>query len=222
MKESNKVCKNFKYNLIIIFILTAIQIFFSFIARAEERRLVIFGDSIKTFHMPNGSKRYLVEPANEHTAFLLSNICDLAGFSDQNCLIFPQTAPIGNNALGGIDDGNLVVIFKNIPEIADNGEISALIAHEIGHFRCRHHLGSHAFDVTFDDWRPEREANMFAGAVLRRMGMTLDKAKRIARGALSTRPSMPKPPSQLVEQSVEAGWLNADKALECNAATKLR
>jgi hypothetical protein len=177
----------------------AIAVYFSFQFSADAEKL--------PFVEIDGQK-ILVEPAFEDYAYMLEDACKSMNMTGEDCLIFPMMGDIKYNALAAKIDGNKVIIYdRRLSSIVGGDGAQAIIAHELGHHFCGH-LNKQA------NSQHELEADIFAGAVMKKLGFTLETAKSYA-VLLSKQPSSTHPARTSREQAIEMGWTDVAIVIRC-------
>lgn len=178
-------------------------------AEANDTTIVDFEDS-PALHFPIGidGKSVAVIPAFEDYAFMLFDACDVMELSKEECLIYPMNADLGGNAIATILDGNRVIVYdRQLSPIVGSTGAMAMIAHELGHHYCGH-IGTPA------DPMQELEADRFAGAALRKEGISLSDALSVTK-VLDRRPSRSHPDKAARAAAMTEGWNDPEAAKSC-------
>jgi hypothetical protein len=149
-----------------------------------------------------------LEPAFEDYAFMLEDACKAMELDGDNCLIFSMMGDIKFNAMATIVDGNKVIIYdRRLSTVVGGDGAQAIIAHELGHHYCGHLRKP-------PNAMHELEADQFAGAVMRKLGFSLETAKSYAL-LLSKQPSATHPDRATREKAIEMGWKDVAAAKQC-------
>lgn len=119
-----------------------------------------------------------------------------------------MNANLGGNAIATILNGNRVVVYdrKLSPIVGSTGAM-AIIAHELGHHYCGHIR-------TPIDPMQELEADRFAGAALRKEGVSLADALSVTE-LLDRRPSRSHPGKAARAAAMTDGWNDPEAAKSC-------
>jgi hypothetical protein len=149
-----------------------------------------------------------VEPAFEDYAYMLEDACKVMDMTGDDCMIFPMMGDIKYNALATKIDSNKVIVYdRRLSSIVGGDGAQAIIAHELGHHFCGH-LG------TESNIQHEIEADMFAGAVMKKLGFSLETAKSYAE-LLSKQPSTTHPDRGSRVKAIEFGWTDVASVKSC-------
>jgi hypothetical protein len=153
-------------------------------------------------------ERIAVQPAFEDYAFMLEDACKSMDMTGEDCLIFPMMGNIKYNALATKIDGNRVIVYdRRLSSVVGGDGAQAVIAHELGHHYCGH------LNKT-PNIQHELEADMFAGAVMNKLGYSLEVSKSYV-SILSKQPTTTHPDRAAREQAIEFGWLNHAAVKQC-------
>lgn len=181
------------------------------VAAAQEEGFNINFDEVPTVHFPSGDRVVSAYPAFEDYMYMFFDVCDAMGFSvEKECLIYPMNADLGGNALATVVEGNRVIVYdRQLSPLIGYEGAQMLIAHELAHHHCDH-IG------TKIDPRQELQADAFAGASARLMGISLDVAVEVA-DIFSERPSPTHPAKQDRIDAITAGWNDPEAGKACSA-----
>jgi Zn-dependent protease with chaperone function len=178
-------------------------------AVAEDGLTLHLGKNSPALHMPVGKQDVFATPAFEDYMFMFFDLCDAMELKiADECKIYPMNASIGKNAIATEQDGNRLIVYDRelSPLIGGDGAMM-VIAHELGHHYC-HHLGKPG------DPKRELEADRFAGAAMRKAGMTLEGTLG-AVAVLDERPSKSHPGRADRVVAIKAGWNSPETGKGC-------
>lgn len=157
---------------------------------------------------------YSLEPAFEDYSEMLFDACDAWTMTvHSGCDIYPMMGAIKWNALATICGGNKVIVYdRRISQRIGFEGAQAVVAHELGHHLCKH-LDRTTNDIV-ESHKQELEADRFAGATLRRLGLSRDAALSYV-PLLMEQPSLSHPGRSERAASLLAGWDDPSSGLEC-------
>ena len=118
-----------------------------------------------------------IEPAFEDYTFMLFDACEAWELSvSEECTIFPMMGEIEHNAVAAVCDGNPVIVYDRRLSRSVGGYegAQAVMAHELAHHVCGHLNGVRV--TRAEAQAQELEADRFAGATMRRLGFSREKA----------------------------------------------
>jgi len=179
---------------------------------SQEGFKVIFGRDAKSLHYPLGDRTVYIYPAFEDYAFMLFDVCDAIVLKGDDCLIYPFNGEI-ENAIEAIYEGNRIIVYdRRLSSILGYNGAMTVIAHEVGHHYCNH---IHKLSTSVEEAHSmELEADRFAGAAMRRAGMSLSGALSMAR-ILSRCPSITHPSRSRRIAAIREGWHNPASIYRC-------
>jgi hypothetical protein len=117
--------------------------------------------------MVSGTTKVLLEPAFEDYSYMLEDACVAMNITGDQCMIFSLMGPVGFNAMATVIDGNKAIVYdRRLSGVVGGDGAEGIIAHELGHHFCQHVGKNHmpSFEI---------EADVFAGAAMKRMNRTL-------------------------------------------------
>ena len=139
------------------------------------------------------------------------DVCDAMGFSiERECAVYPMNGDLGGDAVATVVEGAPIIVYDGelSPLIGYEGALM-VIAHELAHHHCGH------LETKIDPSK-ELEADAFAGAAARLLGISLDAALQVA-DIFAERPSLTHPASQDRIQAIRKGWNSPEAAKSCKA-----
>jgi len=146
--------------------------------------------------------------ASEDYRLLIAAACKAMNISEEDCDITPMFVPIGENAIAGECDSAKVILFDpNIVDFFGPSGTKFAIYHEIGHHFCGHLGGLCAA-------REELEADVFAGAAMRRLGFPFSDTLSVLE-VLKEEASDAYPGRRERAKAIETGWRTPAIAYEC-------
>lgn len=149
-----------------------------------------------------------VVPASEEFQKMITEACETMEIASKDCDISPMFVSIGKNAIAGKCDGAKAILFdKNILTLFGQPEVKFVIFHELGHHFCGH----------LDQFRSpedELEADAFAGAGFRILGLSLEDALSIL-DTIDIRESGSYPDVALRASGISKGWMEPGIAKSC-------
>ncbi|WP_421477694.1 ImmA/IrrE family metallo-endopeptidase [Agrobacterium tumefaciens] len=178
-------------------------------AVAEDGQTLHLGKNSPALHMPVGKQDVFATPAFEDYMYMFFDLCDAMELKiEDECKIYPMNASIGKNAIATEQDGNRLILYdRELSPIVGGDGAMMIIAHELGHHYC-HHLGKPG------DPKRELEADRFAGAAMRKAGMTLEGMLSVV-DILDERPSKSHPGRADRVVAIKAGWNNPETGKAC-------
>jgi Zn-dependent protease with chaperone function len=190
-------------------LLAALFMFCAMPSANSDQSTVRIDSKSPALHFPAGNGTVTIEPAFEDYAFMLYDICDAMKLSSKDdCQIYPMNGDLRGNAIATVVDGNRLIIYdrKLSPLVGVEGA-TAIIAHELGHHFCGH-IGRPGSP------KDELEADRFAGAALRKTGISLDQAVKVA-DIFDRRPSRTHPGKAERIEAITSGWKDPEAARKC-------
>jgi hypothetical protein len=153
-------------------------------------------------------ERFAVEPAFEDYGFMLQDACKAMDMTGEDCLISPMMGNIKYRTLATKIDGKKVIVYdRRLSSVLGLEGAQAVIAHEVGHHFCGHLNKA-------PNIQHELEADMFTGAVMKKMGHSLKVSKSYV-SILSEQSTTTHPDQAAREHAVELGWMDRAAAMKC-------
>ena len=155
-----------------------------------------------------GAKKVLLEPAFEDYSYMLEDACNAMSIKGDGCMIFSLMGPVGFNAMATVINGDKVIVYdRRLSGVVGGDGAEAIIAHELGHHFCKHVGKVH--EVRF-----EIEADVFAGAAMKRMSRPLVSALSYAE-VLSENSTGSHPSRNDRIAALTKGWTFPETASDC-------
>ncbi|PRY20095.1 hypothetical protein CLV78_11544 [Aliiruegeria haliotis] len=153
-----------------------------------------------------------VQPAPRRYRQLIRTACEALEIEAEDCDVVPMLVNIGHNAMAGACEGRRVVLFdRNIDSQFGKPGAAFAILHELGHHHCDH------LDQVCGPWA-ELEADAFAGAGLRVLGVSLNDALSVSRNLIDhDGGSHPKIKERA--DAIRRGWTSPKAATDCGLST---
>lgn len=164
------------------------------------------------FFLLEGQPPVPLEPAFEDYTFMLYDTCAAVGLEEGDCLYPTLMGDIGFNAAAALcpPEWEVIVYDRRLSSIIGGGGAEIVIAHELGHIRCRHLMRDAVTPETAK--ADELEADAFAGAAMRLRGFPMEMLDDVL-PILSEQPSLSHPAKVERLSALTNGYNDPDRHL---------